>query len=68
LANMQALTAKYEMGVSIDQVQLKNINPPRPDNKKRRALSTQLAVSTTRIFPWPKVRRINAFVPLMVIV
>ena len=30
LANMQALTAKYEMGVSIDQVQLKNINPPRP--------------------------------------
>ncbi len=30
LANMQSLTAKYEMGVSIDQVQLKNINPPRP--------------------------------------
>ncbi|MFK7855705.1 MAG: FtsH protease activity modulator HflK [Granulosicoccus sp.] len=30
LANMQALVSKYEIGVSIDQVQLKNINPPRP--------------------------------------
>jgi modulator of FtsH protease HflK len=30
LAKMQALTSKYEMGISIDQVQLKNINPPRP--------------------------------------
>jgi membrane protease subunit HflK len=30
LAKMQALATKYEMGVSIDQVQLKNINPPRP--------------------------------------
>ncbi len=30
LTNMQALVAKYEIGVSIDQVQLKNINPPRP--------------------------------------
>lgn len=30
LAEMQALVAKYEIGVSIDQVQLKNINPPRP--------------------------------------
>jgi len=30
LAQMQALTAKYGIGVSIDQVQLKNINPPRP--------------------------------------
>jgi len=30
LINMQALVAKYEIGVSIDQVQLKNINPPRP--------------------------------------
>jgi membrane protease subunit HflK len=27
---MQALSTKYEMGISIDQVQLKNINPPRP--------------------------------------
>jgi membrane protease subunit HflK len=26
---MQQLATKYEMGVSIDQVQLKNINPPR---------------------------------------
>ena len=26
---MQKLTTKYVMGVSIDQVQLKNINPPR---------------------------------------
>ncbi len=30
LTNMQVLVAKYEIGVSIDQVQLKNINPPRP--------------------------------------
>ena len=30
LADMQKLVAKYEIGVSIDQVQLKNINPPRP--------------------------------------
>lgn len=30
LANMQALVSKYGIGVSIDQVQLKNINPPQP--------------------------------------
>jgi modulator of FtsH protease HflK len=30
LAKMQALSAKYAMGISIDQVQLKNINPPEP--------------------------------------
>lgn len=30
LTNMQNLVAKYEIGVSIDQVQLKNINPPQP--------------------------------------
>ena len=30
LANMQALSTKYVMGISIDQVQLKNINPPVP--------------------------------------
>ena len=30
LANMQDLVAKYGIGISIDQVQLKNINPPRP--------------------------------------
>jgi membrane protease subunit HflK len=30
LAKMQALTTKYAMGISIDQVQLKNINPPQP--------------------------------------
>lgn len=30
LARMQALAAKYELGVSIDQVQLKDVNPPRP--------------------------------------
>ena len=30
LAKMQALSTKYAMGLSIDQVQLKNINPPRP--------------------------------------
>jgi membrane protease subunit HflK len=28
LAKMQALSSKYVMGISIDQVQLKNINPP----------------------------------------
>ena len=27
---MQALATKYTMGISIDQVQLKNINPPKP--------------------------------------
>jgi membrane protease subunit HflK len=27
---MQELALKYEMGISIDQVQLKNINPPEP--------------------------------------
>jgi vacuolar-type H+-ATPase subunit H len=27
---MQALATKYAMGISIDQVQLKNINPPEP--------------------------------------
>ena len=30
LIKMQALSTKYEMGISIDQVQLKNINPPEP--------------------------------------
>ena len=30
LAKMQALSTNYEMGISIDQVQLKNINPPAP--------------------------------------
>ena len=30
LTKMQALTTKYAMGISIDQVQLKNINPPQP--------------------------------------
>lgn len=30
LAKMQELASKYEMGISIDQVQLKNINPPGP--------------------------------------
>ena len=30
LIKMQELTSKYAMGISIDQVQLKNINPPRP--------------------------------------
>ena len=30
LVKMQALSSKYEMGISIDQVQLKNINPPKP--------------------------------------
>jgi len=30
LAKMQELTTRYAMGISIDQVQLKNINPPQP--------------------------------------
>lgn len=30
LTKMQSLSTKYTMGISIDQVQLKNINPPRP--------------------------------------
>ena len=30
LARMQALAAKYDLGISIDQVQLKNVNPPQP--------------------------------------
>jgi len=30
LAKMQTLSTKYTMGISIDQVQLKNINPPLP--------------------------------------
>lgn len=30
LTKMQVLSTKYEMGISIDQVQLKNINPPEP--------------------------------------
>ncbi|MBI1775767.1 MAG: FtsH protease activity modulator HflK [Proteobacteria bacterium] len=30
LGKMQELTTKYKMGISIDQVQLKNINPPEP--------------------------------------
>jgi membrane protease subunit HflK len=30
LIKMQALATKYTMGISIDQVQLKNINPPQP--------------------------------------
>ncbi len=30
LVKMQALATKYSMGLSIDQVQLKNINPPEP--------------------------------------
>jgi membrane protease subunit HflK len=30
LVKMQQLATKYAMGISIDQVQLKNINPPKP--------------------------------------
>ncbi|MGF1756894.1 FtsH protease activity modulator HflK [Photobacterium sagamiensis] len=30
LIKMQMLSTKYAMGISIDQVQLKNINPPKP--------------------------------------
>jgi membrane protease subunit HflK len=30
LTKMQTLSTKYAMGISIDQVQLKNINPPKP--------------------------------------
>src|ERR1700726_1230540 len=30
LAKMQSLSTKYAMGISIDHVQLKNINPPEP--------------------------------------
>ncbi len=30
LVKMQTLSTKYAMGISIDQVQLKNINPPKP--------------------------------------
>lgn len=30
LAKMQELVNKYQMGIGIDQVQLKNVNPPRP--------------------------------------
>lgn len=30
LDKMQVLTTRYAMGISIDQVQLKNINPPQP--------------------------------------
>ena len=30
LVKMQQLSTKYQMGISIDQVQLKNINPPKP--------------------------------------
>ncbi len=30
LVKMQLLSTKYAMGISIDQVQLKNINPPKP--------------------------------------
>jgi len=30
LTKMQALSTKYAMGINIDQVQLKNINPPEP--------------------------------------
>jgi membrane protease subunit HflK len=30
LTKMQVLAGKYELGVSIDQVQLKNVNPPQP--------------------------------------
>ena len=30
LVRMQELASKYEMGISIDQVQLKNVNPPGP--------------------------------------
>jgi membrane protease subunit HflK len=30
LTRMQALATKYELGISVDQVQLKNVNPPKP--------------------------------------
>ena len=30
LVKLQELTDKYEMGLTIDQVQLKNVNPPKP--------------------------------------
>ena len=30
LGNLQELVNKYELGLSIDQVQLKNVNPPKP--------------------------------------
>jgi hypothetical protein len=35
LTKMQALSTKYAMGISIDQVQLKNMNPPKPVTVRR---------------------------------
>jgi regulator of protease activity HflC (stomatin/prohibitin superfamily) len=70
LLKMQALATKYAMGISIDQVQLKNINPPSPcrprstrstrRSRKRSGSSTRHAENTTRSSRWPRAKRTSA--------
>src|ERR1051325_7528932 len=71
LIKMQALSTKYAMGISIDQVQLKNINPPEPvqasfnevnqaQQEKEKLINEARRDFTTRSFRWPRAKRISA--------
>ncbi len=61
LIKMQALSTKYEMGISIDQVQLKNINPPQPVQESFNEGPTMLERSHNR---WPpRCSALNATMP-----
>src|SRR3974377_2378559 len=61
LTKMQALSTKYAMGISIDQVQLKNINPPEPVqasfnevkqvNRKREKLNNEAPRDYNKVIP-----------------
>ncbi len=71
LAKMQRLASKYAMGISIDQVQLKNINPPEPvqdlfnevnqAQQEKSGSSMKLGANTTASSLWHKGRRTSVF-------
>ena len=69
LAKMQALSTKYVMGISIDQVQLKNINPPEPvqvsfnevnqAQQEKEKLINEARRDYNKVIPLAEGRRIN---------
>jgi regulator of protease activity HflC (stomatin/prohibitin superfamily) len=70
LLKMQALATKYAMGISIDQVQLKNINPPQPvqasfnevnqAQQEKERMINEARREYNRSSRWPKAKRTSA--------
>lgn len=77
LVGMQAVSSKYAMGISIDQVQLKNINPPEPvqasfnevnqAQQEKEKLINEARRDYNKVIPLARVRKINAFARQMAI-